>query len=368
VGIAAVEVVAERHGAGGTVAAGPPAFVVTPATIRRLPALAEADVFRAVQSLPSVAAISDFSSALYVRGGAPDHNLLLLDGAPLFNPYHLGGMFAAIDPDAVASVEVLPGAFPAASGDRLASVINIWTRDGGRDRPRGHGSLGLISSRAGVDGPLPGGAGSYLLSVRRTYLDLFTQAAAAAGLIEQTLPYSFTDAHLKLTHDVGRGGRISAAGYLNDERFRYPSGSAGLTGTDWVWGSQAASLRYRQPLGGSLLAEAWTAASGFRGTLTPPARLPEEGDRVETRAARTALRDVLFGAARRRDAAAHPGSGGRGGLPAERRRRARDAGCGPRLLCGAGAARHPQRRALRAVDRAARWRLGPRYGDDPRRS
>lgn len=122
--------------------AGPGPVRISAPMIRVVPALAEADVLRAVQALPSVAAASDFSSALYVRGGSPDQNLVLLDGAPLFNPYHLGGIFSAFDPDAVQAVDVLPGAFPASVGDRVSGVVAVRTRDGGRDRIRGRGAVG----------------------------------------------------------------------------------------------------------------------------------------------------------------------------------------------------------------------------------
>jgi hypothetical protein len=246
---------------------GPSATRLDAATIKGIPALAEADVFRAVQTLPSVAAASDFSSALYVRGGSPDQNLITLDGAPLFNPYHLGGIFAAIDPDAIASVNVRPGALPASAGDRLSSTVEIWTRDGGRDRLRSSGALGLISSRGSLDGPLPGGKGTFLVSARRTYLDLFTGAAHRLGLIPESLPYSFTDAHVKLTHDVGSSGRLSGSLYLNDERFRLPDTWTIGDRTDWQWGSRAASLNYRQPLGGVWLLEAQLARSSFDGLL-----------------------------------------------------------------------------------------------------
>ncbi|HWK89292.1 MAG TPA: carboxypeptidase regulatory-like domain-containing protein, partial [Longimicrobium sp.] len=90
----------------GLEAAGPSATHIDAGTIKALPAVGEPDAFRAIQTLPSVAAASDFSTALYLRGGTPDQTLVTLDGVPLFNPYHLGGLFSAIDPDALATVDV----------------------------------------------------------------------------------------------------------------------------------------------------------------------------------------------------------------------------------------------------------------------
>ncbi|MEX2584394.1 MAG: TonB-dependent receptor [Gemmatimonadota bacterium] len=254
--------------------AGPAPIRVDASVVEQMPVLAEPDVLRAIQMLPSVQAASDFSSALYVRGGLPDQNLLTLDGAPLFNPFHMGGLFSAFDPSAIESVELIPGAFPAHVGDRLSSAIDIRSKDGGRDRVRGSGAIGLISSRMSLDGALPGEGGSYLVSVRRTYLDLITDVAHAVDLIPVTLPYGFTDAHLKLTHDVGQLGRLSASIYIDEEGFNFteetPSGDPWEGSGDYAlfdWGSRMASLNYWQPLGSSWVAEFRAGVSGFHGSF-----------------------------------------------------------------------------------------------------
>ncbi|MBW3655643.1 MAG: TonB-dependent receptor, partial [Gemmatimonadetes bacterium] len=247
--------------------AGPSAVRMDVGALKALPSLAEPDVLRGVQSLPSVSAASDFSSALYVRGGSPDQTLVRLDGAPLFNPFHLGGLFSAIDPDAVASVEVHAGALPAAAGDRVSGAVDIWTREGGRDRARARGAVSLISTRAAVDGPLPGGRGSVLASVRRTYVDALAATARGLGITSRSFPYSFSDAHLKLTHDLGRGGRVSASAYVNGEAFQLPP-DWGVGAADWRWGSRAAGATWRQVLGATTVATASAAASMFDGRLT----------------------------------------------------------------------------------------------------
>lgn len=291
--LAGLEVLGGGNPSAGTVGAGPRPLRVSSSVIGLTPGLAEADVLRVVQTLPAVAAASDFSSALYVRGGSPDQNLILLDGMPLFNPYHLGGIFAAIDPDAVASVELIPGAFPARVGDRLSSAIGVTTRDGGRDRVRASGALGLISSRAGVEGPLPGGGGSFLLSGRRTYLDLATRAATSIGVLEHEIPYAFTDLHLKLTHDVGELGKISASGYMDTEGLRGDDDEGILGGSDWSWGTRAGSLRLRHPLIAGLLGEVQLAAGVFRGHLDSEDH--EAAGSYPTRPLylRTTMRDIL---------------------------------------------------------------------------
>jgi hypothetical protein len=252
-------------GTGAAAGAGPQPIRLDAALLEQIPAVAEKDVLRAMQVLPSVAAASDFSSALYIRGGSPDQSVVLVDGAPIFNPYHLGGIFSAIDPDAIATMELLPGGMPAGEPDRISGVVKVWTRDGGRDRVRGHGALGLVSSRLGFDGPLPTKGGTFLLSGRRTYFDLMTKAAYELGLIATPFPYSFTDAHLKLTQDVGRLGRLSVSGYVNDERIHTPREVEPNSRTAWTWGTRAGSAAYRQPLGPALMAEVNLAATRFDG-------------------------------------------------------------------------------------------------------
>ena len=244
---------------------GPPPVRIDAATLEYVPALAEKDALRALQLLPSVAAASDFSSALYIRGGSPDQSVVLVDGAPIFNPYHVGGIFSAIDPDAIATIEMLPGGMPASEADRASGVVKVWTKDGGRDRLRGHGAIGLVSSRLGFDGPLPWSGGSYIVSGRRTYLDAMTKAAYEFGMIETPFPYAFTDVHAKITQDVGLYGRLNVSGYINDERIHVPREVEPDSRTSFSWGTRAGSVSYRQPLGGALLADLTLAGTSFDG-------------------------------------------------------------------------------------------------------
>lgn len=263
--IEGIRVGADAEDIEAVTAAGPQPIRIDAPTLDIVPALAEKDAFRAIQMLPSVAAASDFSSALYIRGGSPDQTLVLLDGAPLFNPYHLAGIFSAIDPDAIATLEVMPGAMPAAEGDRASGVVKVWTRDGGRDRLRGHGAIGLVSSRLGLDGPLPFEGGSYLVSARRTYFDLMTKGAYELGWLETPFPYSFTDIHGKITQDVGRTGRLNVSGYINDERVHTPREVEPNDRSSFAWGTRAGSVSYRQPLSAALLADVTIAGTSFDG-------------------------------------------------------------------------------------------------------
>lgn len=293
--------------------AGPGATRMDAEALRMSPAMAERDVLRAVHALPSVEAGSDFSSAPYIRGGSPDQTLITLDGIPLYNPYHLGGLFSAVDPDAVESVDVLAGAFPASVGDRASGAMDIRTRDGRTDRLHSHGSIGLISTRVGLDGPLPGGRGSWLFSGRRTYIDAVTRAAYGANLIEGHLPYAFQDAHLKLTYPVAGGGRLTASAYLNDEGFDFnPRDSLFQNAVlDLGWGSKAAGVQWWQPLGERTQLEvrgAWTGFAGrFRLAEYPwDDRTQQYSTELETQLeADTRVDDALLSAAARHDGGRH---------------------------------------------------------------
>jgi hypothetical protein len=276
---------------------GPPAVRIDGGTLRLVPGLAEADVLRALQVLPSVHAMSDFSAALYVRGGAADQNLITLDGIQLFNPYHVGGIFSAIGASAVSTVDVWAGAQPARTpGDRLASTVAIHTRDGGRDQVRTEGSIGLLSTTLSIDGPINEGKGGFLIAGRRTYIDAATDAAHALGLISVTMPYGFSDVYGKVTHGVGALGSLSISGYLNRESFDITEKMREeLNGdADFDWGSKMLSASLRQPLSTAVLLELRAGYTDFVGNFMGYGTDggTEQGDTLTIRA-HSITRDVL---------------------------------------------------------------------------
>jgi hypothetical protein len=246
---------------------GPGAVRMSALALKTIPGIAEPDILRGLQMLPSVSAISDYSTALYVRGGAADQNLLQLDGIPLFNPYHVAGLFGAVPADAISTVDVSAGALPARVGDRLSSAVVINTREGGKERLRTSGGIGLISTNFTVDGPVRGGRGSFLLSGRRTYIDAITGVGYGLGLIDFTVPYGFTDVYGKVTHRIGELGSIALSGYWDGERIYTPERMRDEYDDfgEISWGSRLTSLSYRQPIGGSLLLEARAGYTDFTG-------------------------------------------------------------------------------------------------------
>src|SRR5690606_38750340 len=135
----------------------------------------EVDLVKVLQLKPGVQSGGEGTSGLYVRGGGPDQNLFLIDGATIYNASHLFGFFSIFNPDAVHSVDLYKGGFPAQYGGRLSSVVDIKMREGDKEKLGVSGGIGLIASRLTVEGPLQKGRSSFLISGRRTYFDVFTR-------------------------------------------------------------------------------------------------------------------------------------------------------------------------------------------------
>ncbi len=141
-------------------------------TIKNMPVLlGEVDIMKTIQLLPGVQSGTEGTSGIYVRGGGPDQNLILLDGVPVYNVNHLFGFFSVFNADAVSNVTLIKGGFPARYGGRLSSVIDIRMKEGNMQKFSGNVSIGLISSKFMLEGPIIKGKTSFAISARRTYLD-----------------------------------------------------------------------------------------------------------------------------------------------------------------------------------------------------
>ncbi len=198
----------------------------------------EADIFRALQMLPGVLTSSQIASGLFIRGGSPDQNLVLLDGMTIYNPTHLFGFISAFNSDAIKDVDLIKGGFPAEFGGRMSAVLNITQKDGNRDHVEGLLGLGLISSRASVQGPL--GNGSFFVGGRRTYLEL------VLGLLPEdpATPFpsfNFYDVNAKITQNLGEDDKLSFSGFLTRDNLGFSQ-----TGLDFGVriGNRATSARW----------------------------------------------------------------------------------------------------------------------------
>lgn len=246
---------------------GPMPLRVDMRTLAQVPALAEVDVFRALDVLPSVASVSEYSAALYVRGGTPDQTDILLDGFPVFNPYHLGGVYAAFNPDAVSGVELVPAAMPATLGSRISSVVSVDTREGGSDRVRGRGTLSLSSVGGVLDGPVPALPGTFLASARRSLRNATGGGISAEGLLPKNLDVAFHDELLKWTLPW-RGGAVEALYFSTAEGIDLPESGRGSVISpalrhDWRWGSRLVGGSAHVPLGPFFRIEARLGSSTF---------------------------------------------------------------------------------------------------------
>jgi len=192
--------------------------------IKNTPAFVEADLFRTLQLLPGITSTNDFSSALVVRGGSTDENLILLDGIELYNPYHLGGVFSTFNANAISDAEFIAGGFPANYGNRLSSVLQITSKEGNSkngkyfnkqgfgkywDLSQVQGEISLLSSKVLTEGPLY--KGSWMWSYRRTYFDKLAELYYMVKPNKSDIDwkYYFWDTQGKLIHNISDKSRLT---------------------------------------------------------------------------------------------------------------------------------------------------------------
>jgi hypothetical protein len=188
-------------------------------TIKQIPALfGEVDIIRAIQLLPGVHTVAEGSTGFSVRGGSPDQNLVLLDEATVYNAGHLLGFFSVFNNDAVKDVTLYKGDIPAAYGGRLSSLLDVHMKDGNSKQFSGTGGIGLISSRLTLEGPIWKDRTSFIVSGRRTYLDLFIPLLNDPGLDGSKL--YFYDVNMKVNHKINDNNRVYASAYFGSDVFK----------------------------------------------------------------------------------------------------------------------------------------------------
>ena len=188
--------------------------------IKSIPALfGEVDVLKAIQLLPGVQS-SEGTSGFYVRGGGPDQNLILLDGVPVYNSSHLGGLFSVFNADAIKSVRLTKGGFPARFGGRLSSVLEIDMKEGNNKKFKGDATLGLISSKLTLEGPIIKNKSSFIVSGRRTYADLLMKPFMQNGENEiDNFNLYFYDLNAKINYKITKKDRVYISAYIGDDIF-----------------------------------------------------------------------------------------------------------------------------------------------------
>ncbi|MBO4645904.1 MAG: TonB-dependent receptor plug domain-containing protein [Bacteroidales bacterium] len=181
--------------------------------------LGEKDVFKTLLLMPGVQSGTEGTSGIYVRGGGPDQNLIILDEAPIYNANHLLGFFSIFNGDAIKSVELIKGGFPARYGGRLSSVIDVQMKEGNKDSYHGEGGIGLISAHAMVEGPIVKGKSSFMVSARTTFFDLLAMPVMKIIDPSTTTGYYFFDLNAKFNYDFGRKDKLYVSAYWGRDKF-----------------------------------------------------------------------------------------------------------------------------------------------------
>ncbi len=249
------------------------------AQIKNIPSLlGEKDVFKVLQLMPGVQKGSEGNSGLYVRGGGPDQNLIILDDAIVYNASHLFGFFSLFNGDALKSIELTKGGFPARFGGRLSSVLEMNMKEGNKEKWKGEGGIGLISSRLTLEGPLIKEKSSILLSGRRTYADIILKPIIKAT--EDTKAgYYFYDLNAKLNYDFGRKNKLYLSGYFGKDRFyaKYNDDNmkeeAGLE-----WGNTTATIRWNHLFNSRLFSNTSFVFSDYKFGVTYKLKDPVDNE------------------------------------------------------------------------------------------
>ncbi|MDI6840075.1 MAG: carboxypeptidase-like regulatory domain-containing protein [bacterium] len=232
--------------------------------LRTVPKFFESDLIKIIQTMPGVVTMHDLSNRLYIRGGSPDENLVLLDGITVYNPStHLFGLFSTFNPDAVADMKLFSGGFPSKYGDVLSSVIDVTTREGNNKRYTGSLSTGLITSKLLLEGPIP--KGSFLLSGRRTYFDFLVWAYSHIIHEDVSLPYYFYDGVGKINFNPSQSNRFTLTGFGGADviSFSETMDSRETTEGRVNWGNRGVSCRWRKVFTPKLYGEMVGVTSNF---------------------------------------------------------------------------------------------------------
>ncbi len=204
-------------------------ITITPMEIKNIPMLlGEKDVFKALQLMPGVQKGSEGSSGIYVRGGGPDQNLIILDEATVYNANHLFGFFSLFNGDALKSVELTKGGFPARYGGRLSSVVEMNMKDGNKQQFSGEAGIGLIASRFMLEGPIIKNKSSFVVSARRTYIDVLAQPIIMAQTDGSNAGYYFYDLNAKANYVFSNKDKIYVSGYFGRDKFYFSDNSTDL--------------------------------------------------------------------------------------------------------------------------------------------
>ncbi|HEY2649358.1 MAG TPA: TonB-dependent receptor [Puia sp.] len=215
-GLKAVTITSEKNSNTGRLQMGVDRLNIK--TIRQMPVVfGEADILRAVLTLPGVTSVGEASTGFNVRGGSADQNLVLFNNSTIYNPSHFFGFFSSFNPDVVKGVELYKSSIPEKYGGRLSSVLDVTTRDGNSKKISGAGGIGPLDARLTLEGPLFSEKTTFLVAGRSTYSDWLLKQIPNDAYQNSTA--GFYDANLRLTHEINAKNHLFLTGYISSDRF-----------------------------------------------------------------------------------------------------------------------------------------------------
>ncbi|HEU4574087.1 MAG TPA: TonB-dependent receptor [Chitinophagaceae bacterium] len=212
--------------------------------IKNIPAfMGEVDVLKAIQLLPGVRNAGEGNAGFYVRGGGPDQNLIMLDDAVVYNTGHLFGFFSIFNSDAIKNTSLIKGGMPAQYGGRLSSVLDIAMKDGNMNKTQVDGGIGLIASRLSIQGPIKKDKASYMISARRTYVDVLVKPFISKSSAFYGSGYYFYDLNAKVNYRFSEKDRLYLSGYFGRDVFNFNNAKRSFK-SNIPWGNSTATLRW----------------------------------------------------------------------------------------------------------------------------
>jgi hypothetical protein len=202
----------------------------------------EKDILKTIQLMPGVANVADGTAGFFVRGGGADQNLILLDEAIVYNPTHMLGFFSVFNSDAIKDVTLYKGGVPARYGGRMSSVLDIRMNDGNAKKLSVSGGIGLIATRLNIEAPINKGKGSFIISGRRTYLDVVAKPFMPSDV--KTSVLYFYDFNLKANYQLSSKDRLFLSGYFGRDNFIFAGGLIANRSIGVSWGNVTGTLRW----------------------------------------------------------------------------------------------------------------------------
>jgi outer membrane receptor protein involved in Fe transport len=215
--------------------------------------LGEVDILKTLQLLPGVRNAGEGNTGLYVRGGGPDQNLIMLDDAIVYNTGHLFGFFSIFNSDAIKNITLIKGSMPAQYGGRLSSVLDVSMKEGNMKKFEVEGGIGLIASRVSVQGPIKKDKASFIISARRTYIDLLTKPFISKSSDFHGTGYYFYDLNAKINYKFSENDRVYLSAYFGRDVFTFNNAQRAFK-ADIPWGNATATLRWNHVFSRKLFA------------------------------------------------------------------------------------------------------------------